>query len=60
MGDSGHWIAHDAPETVKVQPWKMRKKNKMNPRHIKKAWIQLKDENGLDAVPSLITKKLVF
>lgn len=52
-----HWVAKESPEAAadpelvveKVQSWSSRKKYKMKPRHIKKAWTRLKDENWLDA-----------
>jgi O-acetyl-ADP-ribose deacetylase (regulator of RNase III) len=52
-----HWITRETPEAAnnsdlaveKVQSWNSRKKYKMKPRHIMKAWTRLKDENWLDA-----------
>jgi len=47
-----HWIASEFPEAAKtpeaavekVQQWSTRKKFKMKPQHIKKAWQRLKEE----------------
>jgi len=52
-----HWIANEFPEAAKdpeivvekVQQWSMRKKFKMKPQHIKKAWQRLKEERWLKA-----------
>lgn len=52
-----HWIARESPEAAtdpelaveKVQSWSSRKKYKMKPRHIKKAWERLKEEKWLSA-----------
>ena len=52
-----HWIAGEFPEAAKdpdiaikkVQAWSARKKFKMTPQHIKKAWQRLKNERWLEA-----------
>jgi len=52
-----HWVAKESPEVVKdpetatnmVQEWSLRKKFKMKPQHIKKAWQRLKNEQWLTA-----------
>jgi hypothetical protein len=50
-------VAKESPEVVKdpeiaterVQKWSSRKKFKMKPQHIKKAWQRLKNEQWLTA-----------
>ncbi|MDF1590416.1 MAG: macro domain-containing protein [Desulfobacterales bacterium] len=52
-----HWIAIEYPEAAKdpeiavrkIQDWSSRKKLKMKPQHIKKAWERLKEEKWLSA-----------
>lgn len=52
-----HWIAQEFPEAAgspefvmdKVQKWSRRKKFRMKPQHIKKAWQRLKEEHWLKA-----------
>ena len=52
-----HWIAVEFPEAMedpvivvqKVQEWNSRKKFRMKPQHIKKAWQRLKEERWLKA-----------
>lgn len=52
-----HWVVKESPEITdnidlivqKVQQWSSRKKYKMKPRHIEKAWRRLKDNNWLQA-----------
>ena len=52
-----HWIANEFPDVAenpeivveKVQEWSTRKKFKMKPQHIKKAWQRLKEERWLKA-----------
>jgi O-acetyl-ADP-ribose deacetylase (regulator of RNase III) len=52
-----HWITKESPKVAtdpelvvkKVQSWNPRKKYKMKPGHIRKAWARLKDEKWLDA-----------
>lgn len=52
-----HWVSQESPQVTtdpelavqKVQAWNPRKKYKMKPQHIKKAWTRLKNENWLRA-----------
>jgi O-acetyl-ADP-ribose deacetylase (regulator of RNase III) len=52
-----HWVAQESSEAAKdvdlaiqkVQAWSSRKKYKMKPLHIKKAWMRLKNEKWLKA-----------
>ena len=52
-----HWITNEFPETAKdpevvvekVKQWSMRKKFRMKPQHIKKAWQRLRKERWLKA-----------
>ncbi len=52
-----HWVVHESPAAAtdpdlavqEIQHWSARKKYKMKPQHIKKAWQRLHNENWLNA-----------